>query len=352
MRHLTTLALVWAGWTVLAAFFAITTSLTYISQGRPPLWGPVLAQTLAQWWIWAAVTPFVVSLVARWPIVRPHRATRAAAYAVVGVIVAIGKVSADGAVRQWLFGVRPYLLISNLALQMAIYWALVATAHVLQHYIAARARAARAEARLGLAQLQLLRAQLQPHFLFNALGSIAELVHEDPDRADRMIGRLSDLLRATLDVSGRDEVTLAEELALLRSYVAIQQTRFGDRLDVVIDVPDDGLAARVPFLLLQPLVENAIRHGVGARTAGGRVRISAIRDGAILVLTVEDDGVGRQVESADGVGLTNTRGRLEAMYGPDATVTMAPRERGGTIVTVRLPFRTSATPAPNGPRPS
>ena len=285
MRHLTTLALVWAAWTALAVFFAITTSLTYISQGRPPLWGPVLAQTLAQWWIWAAVTPFVVWLVARWPIVRPHRATRVAAYLVIGVVVALGKVSADGAVRQWLFGVRPYLLISNLALQMSIYWALVATAHVLQHYIAARARAARAETRLGLAQLQLLRAQLQPHFLFNALGSIAELVHEDPDRADRMIGRLSDLLRATLDVSGRDEVTLAEELTLLRSYVAIQQTRFGDRLDVVIDVPDDALAARVPFLLLQPLVENAIRHGVGARAAGGRVRISAIRDGATLVLT-------------------------------------------------------------------
>jgi signal transduction histidine kinase len=348
VRQLRTGALLWAAWTTLAAFFAVTTSLTYISQGRPALWGPVLAQTLAQWWIWAALTPVVLGLVRRWPIARPRRIARVTLYLAAGVVIAFAKATADGAIRQWIFGVRPYLLISNLALQMAIYWALVAGAHAVQRYGAARARAAEAEARLGQAQLHLLRAQLQPHFLFNALGSIAELVHEDADRADRMVGQLSDLLRATLDVGDRQEVTLAEELALLRSYVAIQQTRFGDRLTVVVDVPDECLAARVPFLLLQPLVENAIRHGFSARAAGGGLRVAATCAGPSLALTVEDDGAGPREGSADGVGLTNTRGRLEAMYGPAATVSMTPVATGGAIVRVSLPLRSRARDAEAG----
>src|SRR5262245_57880060 len=286
-----------------------------------------------------------MALVRRWPIARPHRLVRVAVYTLAGVLIAFGKVVADGAIREWIFGARPYLLISNLALQMAIYWALVAGAHALQRYGAARARAAEAEARLGQAQLHVLRAQLQPHFLFNALGSVAELVHEDPDRADRMIGQLSDLLRATLDVGERQEVTLAEELALLRSYVAIQQTRFGDRLIIVIDVGDDCLTARVPFLLLQPLVENAIRHGFSARAAGGGIHVAATCGGPSLVLTVEDDGVGRREGSTDGVGLTNTRGRLDAMYGDDASVTVGAGRAGGTLVTISIPARSGRIPA-------
>jgi signal transduction histidine kinase len=332
-------ALALAAWTALAVFFAVTTSLTYVSQARAPLWGPVLAQALAQWWIWAALTPLVMWLAARVPIQRPHRLRSIAVHLVVAIVVAVAKVSVEGWVRQWLFGVRPYLLVNNLALQMAIYAALVAGAHVLHRYIDSRARASAVEAALGRANLQLLRAQLQPHFLFNALGAIAELVHEDPDRADRMIGQLSELLRATVDIGDRHEITMGEETALLQAYLAIQQTRFGDRLAASIDVPDACRAVRVPFLLLQPLVENAIHHGLGSRTSGGAVAVTATRDGESLVLTVDDDGVGWVEGDGSGVGLVNTRERLSALYGPDAEVRVRPRPGGGTSVRIRLPWR-------------
>jgi sensor histidine kinase YesM len=231
--------LIAAAWTALAIFFAVTTSLTYVSQGRAPLWGPVLAQSLAQWWLWALLTPVVIWLSRRWPIARPRIAAALVIHALAGVAIAVGKVMVENHVRQWLFGVRPYLLLNNLALQLSIFWALVAASHVVHRYLASRARASHAESALARAQLQLLRTQLQPHFLFNALSSIAELVHEDPQKADRMLDRLSTLLRATLEAGDRQEITLADELTLLRGYLDIQQTRFGDRLAVSIDVPDD-----------------------------------------------------------------------------------------------------------------
>jgi sensor histidine kinase YesM len=188
--------------------------------------------------------------------------------------------------------------------------------------------------------LRAVRAQLHTHFLFNALNTIAETVHEDAERADRMIGSLSELLRATLQADGQT-VTLAEELVLAERYLAIQQARFGERLRVATDVPADALHWPVPRLILQPLLENAIRHGVGADEAGGSVRIAAVAaSGDVLQLTVEDDGNGLADEpepSGHGIGLANTRARLEAMYGDRASLGLRSVAGQGTAVTVTIP---------------
>ncbi|MCA1560127.1 MAG: histidine kinase [Acidobacteria bacterium] len=168
------------------------------------------------------------------------------------------------------------------------------------------------------ARLRTLEAELHPHFLFNTLHAISTLVHTKPDAADRMISRLSDLLRITFDRSGAPRVSLQEELEFLQKYLEIEQTRFQDRLTVKFDIEPDTLDAEVPRLILQPLVENAIKHGVSPRSAPGLVRISARRSEGTLHLEVSDDGVGLspggRARLHTGVGLSNTRARLECLY--------------------------------------
>jgi LytS/YehU family sensor histidine kinase len=205
-------------------------------------------------------------------------------------------------------------------------------------------RGSRMEAQLAQAQLQALRMQLHPHFLFNTLNAVSALMHRDLDAAERMLARLSDFLRLTLETGGAHEVPLRQELDFLRRYLEIEQTRFADRLDVRVDVEPVTLDARVPNLILQPLVENAIRHGVARSSAAGRIEIAAHRRNGSLLLEVRDDGPGLP-EGADrpereGVGLTNTRARLRQLYGATSHLTLANRREGGLHVTLTLPFRT------------
>jgi sensor histidine kinase YesM len=330
--------LVWSAWTALATFFAVTSSLTYVSQGRPPIWGLALAYSLAQWWIWAALTPVVVWLSRRLPLGRRRLALHLSLHLVAGLAAAFIKVTLEGWVRQWLFGARPYVLISNLALQVLIYWALVGVVHALDHYGRSRERAAETEARLGAAQLQLLRAQLRPHFLFNALNAISELLHEDPAAADRMIDRLSALLRATLQAGDRQLVPLHEEIRLAEHYLAIQQIRFADRLRVELDVPAGCRDLTVPHLVLQPLLENAIQHGLSHRAAGGTVRVAAAMQTQHLVVTVSDDGAGMMPPgNGAGIGIANTRARLQSLYGNAASLALDAPPHGGTRVTLVVP---------------
>jgi LytS/YehU family sensor histidine kinase len=179
--------------------------------------------------------------------------------------------------------------------------------------------------------------QLQPHFLFNTLNTIAELVHEDPEAADRMITGLADLLRRSLALGGGQEIPLESELELLQTYLGIQKARFGDRLDVRVSVADDARAARVPMLLLQPIVENAIKHGLAARL-DLQVRV----DGNQIVLEVIDQGTGAAddaLRGRAGIGLGNTRERLTAIYGSAASLDLVNVPGAGAKVTVRLPMR-------------
>jgi two-component system, LytTR family, sensor kinase len=335
-------AAAFAGFTALGLFMATANSLTYMSMGNPANWTRSVKSSLSEWWGWACLTPLVLWLAERWPISKPRALRNGALHLAAMFAVGIAKLLIDRKVRQWLFGAG-YLLVSNLAFNFLLYWAVVAAAHGLSYYRSSRARELRAsqlEARLADARLQLLSMQLQPHFLFNTLNAISELVHEDPEKADQMISGLSVLLRETLD-AGR-EVPLSRELQLLGCYVDIQRARFGERLQLVQQIDGGAVDARVPALLLQPLVENAIRHGIGARAGAGCVAVSARRWDNRILLEVADDGAGLASDGVErtGIGLSNTRARLDAMFGTAFTLDVADAANGGVKVSISIPFRT------------
>ncbi|HJU44143.1 MAG TPA: histidine kinase [Vicinamibacterales bacterium] len=229
-------------------------------------------------------------------------------------------------------------------LELPVYWAIIGLQHAVDYYRQARARelrAARLEVRLVQAQLQALQQQLHPHFLFNTLHAISTLVHRDPDKADAMIERLSDLLRITLHKVGVQEVELAEELEYLRAYLDIEQVHFGPRLLIDYRIDVAALDVMVPTLILQPLVENAIRHGLEPQVRGGSLTIEAQADGDTLWLRVRDNGVGfaKGVPRRDGLGLSNTRSRLDRLYGEQAALTIRENPGGGVLVDLYLPLR-------------
>ncbi|PTX91608.1 hypothetical protein DB354_17190 [Opitutus sp. ER46] len=237
----------------------------------------------------------------------------------------------------------------------AIYLIIVAAAHALAFYRRAQERdrhAAALAAGLNRAKLDALRLQLQPHFLFNTLNAISTLVHRDADAADNLIGDLSDLLRLSLQTTDH-QVPLARELELLGRYLAIEQTRLGDRLRLVREIAPDTAAALVPTFVLQPLVENAIRHGIEPRLAPGTITVQARRVGERLHLSVRDDGVGLgQTGSASrrGIGISNTEARLQALHGDAAQLVISTPAGGGVEVEITLPFSTTP-PAPTADVP-
>ncbi|HLB85681.1 MAG TPA: sensor histidine kinase, partial [Steroidobacteraceae bacterium] len=225
------------------------------------------------------------------------------------------------------------------------YLFLVGLAHALAYRRESEARAldsAHLETRLVEAQLQALQRQLHPHFLFNTLNTISALMHRDVDAADATIARLSDLLRMSLQRVGVQEVPLKEELDFLSKYLEIEQTRFRDRLTVVFDVEAETLHALVPNLLLQPLVENAIKHGIGPRPTPGQIAVRARVNGAMLELDVQDNGVGlsaaRLTDFNRGVGLSNTRSRLDHLYGSLHRFEFRQPAEGGLLVCIAIPM--------------
>ena len=222
------------------------------------------------------------------------------------------------------------------------YWVILALATALnyhQQYRIETIRSSELRAQLAQTQLQALRTQLHPHFLFNTLNAIAELVYQDPPRAERTLTRLSDVLRLSLARSDADLVTLGEELDFLRSYLEVQQILLQERLRVDWTIADETLQARVPTMILQPLVENAIRHGIGPRVAGGHLRLAASRQGGRLLLVVEDDGVGLDgTDQTPGIGLANTRARLQHLYPGNHRFELTGNASGGATATLDLPF--------------
>ena len=204
-----------------------------------------------------------------------------------------------------------------------------------------QAEAAALHAQLADARLNALRAQLNPHFLFNTLNAISTLVDEDPRGVRRMIARLGDLLRHTLDDGGEQEIPLARELEMLRRYLDIMEVRFQGKLDVSVETEHALDDALVPNLLLQPLVENAFRHGLARVQSVGRIAVRAVRQDGDLVLTVRDNGGGPAKDAPEGVGLTNTRARLTQLYGSNQGLALTAADGGGALVEVRLPYHTS-----------
>ncbi len=233
----------------------------------------------------------------------------------------------------------PFSPIFFLGFGLPTYLAVVGIAHASYFYRRAQERD-RLEASLAKARLETLKMQLQPHFLFNSLNAIVTLVHLNPDAAEEMIGALSNLLRLTLESSSEQELPLRRELEFVERYLAIEHVRFGDRLRFTLEVEDETRNALTPTFLLQPLVENAVRHGLEPRAGDGALTIRARREGQMLHLAVIDNGVGLAggQPSREGIGLSNTRARLRELYGDDASLEL--RDSNGLTVEIRLPFRT------------
>ncbi len=347
-------------WTFLGVFFACQAYLWQAAAGSPTTWGAAFSSRLSYWYGWGFVSPLVFALARRY---RPQRGRWLPAMAMhltASIVLAPLQATLSGVLQLALgpfLGVRTpsvaelgeFFKLSVLYRSFdafAFYWVLIVVFSTVIFYRKYRERELRAsivEAQLAHAELQVLRMQLHPHFLFNTLNAITVLMHRDVRAAEKMLFNLSALLRQALDSSGRQEVALQEELEFLERYLEIEQTRFGNRLEVTFDVAPETLSAAVPNLVLQPLVENAIHHAVAPRPEGGRIRIGACLENGSLALSVCDDGPGLpEGESsfpARGLGLPNTRARLAQLYGDRQRFELGRAPDGGLSVNLRIPAR-------------
>jgi signal transduction histidine kinase len=351
------LGIIFGVWTILALIPGIQAHAYIASLGRPITWAHALMPPLLNHWIWAALTPGVFWLSGRYPIERRAWARVVGihllgsfAFAVLHIVLRCPFIRS-----ATLFTTPPahitWLLIRNSLFanyydDLWMYSALVAFKQLWDYYRKYKdreLRTAKLEAQLVQAQLQVLKMQLNPHFLFNTLHAISSLMHEDVEAADNMVARLSDLLRMSLEAVNEQEIPFKREMEFLEGYLDIQQIRFRDRLKVRIDVPAASLDALVPNMILQPLVENAVTHGVATRSTPGEIQIRASREDSTLRLEVADSG-GSIPDSQEpphyGVGLANTRARLRQLYGDAHNFRMEKRPGGGTLVTLEIPYRT------------
>jgi two-component system, LytTR family, sensor kinase len=335
-----------AGWTLfgLCSFAVCLLADAAIGTQSVPR-AALLAYSLGAAWIWAALSPAVFWLTrdARFP--AGHRLRSVLLHVATGggfVVLSVTMQSMlANATRIDTSGVSP--LLPRVENSLLAYAALVLMGQATHYFSLLKTRQIHAsdlEARLAKTHLQLLRMQLQPHFLFNTLNTVAELVHSDPDTADQMITRLGRLLRLSLDHAGHQVVPLRQEIDFLRMYVEIEQVRFQDRLQIVWDLAPDTLEAAVPTLLWHPVLENAIRHGVTPLAGRGRIVISSQRAGDDLILEIRDNGRGLPHGELlrEGVGLRNIRERVDQLYGSRARFSLEPAAGGGTVATLRLPF--------------
>lgn len=340
-----------AVWTALGLLSAVQTSIYFMRDGRPVPWTPVLIDRLADWYTCAVFTPLFFWVVRAIPWERARWWRSVSVQTLVALACVPIKYFMYAGIAAWLIPdyrsvVVGRLILSNIVYEFMAFAAMFAVIHAVEFNRRAMedtARAARLETRLAEARLETLTAQLQPHFLFNTLHAISTLMHRDVEAADTMLARLGDLLRRTLDGRDRPEVPLDEELQLLDAYLDIARVRFEDRLTLDVRVATETKSALVPRFVLQPLVENALQHGIGSRHGRGRVTISARRDGERLHLSVSDDGPGGALQGngfpREGIGLTNTRERLRERYGADHSLHLTNGEDGGLLVAVDIPFR-------------
>ncbi|HEY7155915.1 MAG TPA: histidine kinase [Gemmataceae bacterium] len=329
----------------------------------PLSWQRALGLGFALWYTWGLLGLLVFWLSRRFPLGKHHWPSWLLMHGTACLAFATVKVVIDYPIIKGLYCPRPDTLTLPVFFRMGFsgqflrfilyYWALIGVSHALDYYGKYREgqlRAAQLKAGLTRARLQLLKTQLQPHFLFNTLNAISALLHVDVEAADRMLARLGDLLRLALEDFDVQEAPLARELEVARSYLEIEQTRLGPRLHVQWDIAADIGDALVPTFLLQPLIENAVHHGIAPRTEAGRIDIRIRRQDTELHLEVHDDGPGLAAggTAASGVGLANTRARLLHLYGTAQQLEVSNGRRGGCVARVILPFHELATePADN-----
>jgi len=354
--------LIFAGWT-LAALFYMSHALFSNSYRRQPLvWWRVLTWDLVFCYLWFLLTPIVLRLCRRFSFERGHILKSLSSHLFAGIVLSLFHLliyslldpilprfsNPDLVPRTSFYEKFKFFVTAYLHLCLISYWLLLTVNYLVRYYRAYQERALRAsqlEASLAVAKLETLKSQLHPHFLFNTLNAIVVLVRKNRNKeAEDMLTGLSELLRHSLENIGVQEVSLRHEIDFLKIYFEIEQVRFKDRLQVRLEIEPETLKASVPNLILQPLVENAIRHGVGKQRDAGLVEITAERQNGSLIVRVRDNGPGLSEgwtvnDGGFGIGIANTRARLRQLYGDAQTFDIRNSESGGAVVVLKIPFR-------------
>ncbi|MFN0152656.1 MAG: sensor histidine kinase [bacterium] len=313
-------------WTFLAALTGSQQFLAQRASGNAGAWSTQVLYTLTAWHTWGVLTLFILALGRRFPISRESwrrsllvHVPACFTFSILDMLVCYPAGRALGIVHSSSF---PEYMLAAIGFDILLYAGTVGVGHAIDYHRKYRdreLRASRLQTQLSQTQLQILRMQIHPHFLFNTLHAISALMHKDVAAAEKMLIGLSDLLRMTIHTNGAHETPLRREMELLSCYLDIMKTRFGERLGVSVEIEPAALDAYVPAMLLQPLVENAIEHGIGARPEGGRVALSARIESGMLAIEVHDDGPGLseplEIAMRSGMGLSNTRDRLAQLYG-------------------------------------
>lgn len=351
------LLLIFGIWTFIGLVFTLQGYFTSFRSERPVLFFESLYMQMTWAYLFALATPLVLWAAKQLPLDRQHWIRNAVLHLPISIVVAI-VFTALGRIVIWLkFGYpsgKPLTLesvtrfvIANFSEAIGIYLLIALTSYAFNYYRRFRAgqlRTLQLEAQLSQAQLEALKMQLHPHFLFNTLHSISALLNKDTEAARRMITRLGDFLRMTLENSGAHEVSLQQEMEFLRCYLEIERIRFQDRLVTNFHIEPEVLDAKVPNLILQPIVENAIRHGITPRSTPGIIEIDAKPHNGSLRIQVRDNGPGiAEHRSADtlfrkGLGLANTETRLERLYGEAHSFDLDNDPDGGLVVTLVIPL--------------
>jgi two-component system, LytTR family, sensor kinase len=349
--HRLELLLIAAGWAAFGLFHANQTYAAAAARGSPMPAGQILSTTMTDAFLWALATIAIFWLARRFPLARGRLLPHAAVHLLAGITLSLARVGVMVGLSQWTELYRPIefttLFYRQFHAYMLLYVLILGIAWAVYYHARFREREQAAEqlaAGLAEARFQALKMQLHPHFLFNTLNAISALIPQEAQPARRMVARLGDLLRTVLEQEATQEVSLREELEFLEPYLEIEQTRLGDRLSVEFQVEPEALEARVPHLVLQPLVENAIRHGVAPRSRPGVVTIAAAVEGGSLILHVRNTGGEareRFPREPGGRGLANVRSRLEHLYGVDQQLTAGPAGPDGWDTTIRIPLQAS-----------
>lgn len=340
-------------WTIFAAFAVVHSYAEFNFTGRQISWSFILVTRLGDWYFWALITPFIFWLGRRFPFKRQFfwrnlllvqlPAGLLTAFTHNAAVAYLWLLWSPNSTYLQLLAKISYFFATSLL----IYSGILAVFFVFDYsrkYRQRELQAANLKSELSQARLRALQMQLHPHFLFNTLNSISTLTFKQPQAANKMLVKLSELLRISLTNDEIQEVSLEKELDFLKTYLDIEQVRFQDRLSVDFKIENETLEARVPCLILQPLVENSIRHGISKRRGKGVIEICAKRENDKLFLQVCDNGLGLsengKVVFKEGIGLTNTRNRLEGLYGKDFYFALSGEKGGGIEARIIIPFKT------------
>lgn len=352
-KRLVRYGIIWGVWTIVALFFSTQVYIMNYAERQPIRYAQGFVVQGSACYLWAIATPLVLWLSRRFRIDRSNWRRRVGLHFVFSLTLTSALLAFHFIIYMALIGrfgsATPFRLFGylyyNLDRWLLLYWFILLMSHAFNYYNSFRKgelKASQLHTQLVQSQLEALKMQVQPHFLFNTLHSISALLSKDTEGARKMITRLGDFLRLTLENSGSMEVTLQQEIEFLNGYLEIERIRFKDRLTTNIQVDPDVLDVRVPNLILQPLVENAMRHAIGNSTSG-RVEITAAPRNGVVRIEVKDNGPGLQVDRmfearrGTGLGLANTRARLAGLYGDAARFELTNDPRGGLVVALEIP---------------